>query len=210
MDPHEPEDDKPSESRAGASPATAQQVAALLMMIAVKREAKRARPRRLARLEQVGSLLKNLIGGVVGNVLEWYDFAVFGYFAPMIGAQFFPADDPLDSLLGAFSVFAAAYLVRPDRGRHLRLDRRPARPQASPPALGDDDGRCRRVSSASCPPRPRSARPRRVLLVLLRIAQGLSVGGELIGSIAFVAETAPAAAPGLLLAAGPSRAATAA
>jgi hypothetical protein len=62
------------------------------------------------------ALMRNLLGGVVGNVLEWYDFAVFGFLAPVVGAKFFPADDAMDSLLGAFSVFAAAYLVRPVGG----------------------------------------------------------------------------------------------
>jgi len=46
-------------------------------------------------------LKRNLIGGVVGNVLEWYDFAVFGYFAPIIGAQFFPSENKLAALLNA-------------------------------------------------------------------------------------------------------------
>ena len=51
--------------------------------------------------------------GVVGNILEWYDFAVFGYFAPMIGLQFFPSESHLASLIKAFGVFAAGYLMRP-------------------------------------------------------------------------------------------------
>ena len=59
---------------------------------------------------------RNLIGGVVGNILEWYDFAVFGFFAPIIGAQFFPSEDPLASLIKAFGVFAAGYLMRPIGG----------------------------------------------------------------------------------------------
>lgn len=38
--------------------------------------------------------LRTSLAGSVGNLLEWYDFAVFGYLAPYIGAQFFPSDDP--------------------------------------------------------------------------------------------------------------------
>ena len=45
--------------------------------------------------------------GSIGNLLEWYDFAVFGYFAPFIGAQFFPTDDPMSALINTFGVFAA-------------------------------------------------------------------------------------------------------
>ena len=54
-----------------------------------------------------------VIAGIVGNVLEWYDFAVFGYLAHTIGAHFFPSSDPTVSLLGAFGVFAGAYFMRP-------------------------------------------------------------------------------------------------
>src|SRR4051794_3459425 len=35
-----------------------------------------------------------ILAGIVGNVMEWYDFAVYGYFAPIIGRQFFPSEDP--------------------------------------------------------------------------------------------------------------------
>jgi hypothetical protein len=35
-----------------------------------------------------------VVAGLVGNVTEWYDFAVYGYFASVIGQQFFPADSP--------------------------------------------------------------------------------------------------------------------
>ena len=58
-------------------------------------------------------LTRNTIGGSIGNVLEWYDFAVFGYFAPLIGSQFFPSESQTASLIKAFGVFAAGYLMRP-------------------------------------------------------------------------------------------------
>src|SRR4051812_48500494 len=54
-----------------------------------------------------------ILAGVAGNVLEWYDFAVYGYFAAAIGAQFFPASNPTASLIAAFGVFAAGFLTRP-------------------------------------------------------------------------------------------------
>ena len=37
-----------------------------------------------------------ITAGIVGNIMEWYDFAVYGYFAPIIGKHFFPSDDPHD------------------------------------------------------------------------------------------------------------------
>jgi MHS family proline/betaine transporter-like MFS transporter len=50
-------------------------------------------------------------GGAIGNVLEWYDFAIYGYFAASIGRHFFPHEDPVAQLLAAFGVFALGYLV---------------------------------------------------------------------------------------------------
>jgi len=49
----------------------------------------------------------NVIAGAIGSVLEWYDFAIYGYLAPIIGTLFFPADDPVASLLAAFGVSLA-------------------------------------------------------------------------------------------------------
>ena len=46
-------------------------------------------------------------------MLEWYDFALFGFFAQQIGAHFFPADNPTASLLAAFGTFAAGFVMRP-------------------------------------------------------------------------------------------------
>lgn len=44
------------------------------------------------------ALRKTVLAGAVGNVLEWYDFALFGYFAPVLSRLFFPASDPSLSL----------------------------------------------------------------------------------------------------------------
>jgi MFS family permease len=57
--------------------------------------------------------LRLIVAGIVGNVMEWYDFAVYGYFAATIGRQFFPSDDPSTSLIAAFGAFAAGFLMRP-------------------------------------------------------------------------------------------------
>ena len=59
---------------------------------------------------------RGVIAGVVGNVLEWYDFALFGFFALQIGSHFFPASSPTASLLAAFGTFAAGFLMRPIGG----------------------------------------------------------------------------------------------
>ena len=54
-----------------------------------------------------------VIASIAGNVMEWYDFAVYGYFASVIGREFFPAKDATSSLIAAFGVFAAGFLMRP-------------------------------------------------------------------------------------------------
>jgi MHS family proline/betaine transporter-like MFS transporter len=54
-----------------------------------------------------------VIAGAIGNVLEWYDFSVYAFFASTIGRQFFPQANEVDSLIAAFGVFAAGYLMRP-------------------------------------------------------------------------------------------------
>src|SRR5262249_61111426 len=57
------------------------------------------------------SVQRGIAAGVVGNILEWYDFALFGFFAPQLGAHFFPAHDPTSSVLAAFGTFAAGFLM---------------------------------------------------------------------------------------------------
>jgi MHS family proline/betaine transporter-like MFS transporter len=57
-----------------------------------------------------------IAAGMIGNVLEWYDFAIYGYFAAAIGRHLFPHEDPVAQLLSAFGVFALGYLARPVGG----------------------------------------------------------------------------------------------
>jgi len=49
---------------------------------------------------------------VSGNIMEWYDFALYGYFATIIGKLFFPSKDQFFSLLFTFSAFATGFLTR--------------------------------------------------------------------------------------------------
>jgi len=51
--------------------------------------------------------------GLIGNVLEWFDFAVYGYFATVIGQQFFPQSSPGAQQLLSFAVFALGFGARP-------------------------------------------------------------------------------------------------
>jgi MFS transporter, MHS family, proline/betaine transporter len=133
---------------------------------------------------------RSVTAGTIGNMLEWYDFAVFGFFSPAISTQIFPSDDPIDGLLQTFGVFAIGYLARPLGGVLLGH-------------LGDRIGRTRalRISivAMAVPTTLIGVLPSHadigywaaLLLVLLRLAQGFSVGGEFIGSICYLVEVAP-------------------
>jgi MHS family proline/betaine transporter-like MFS transporter len=133
---------------------------------------------------------RSVIAGAVGNMLEWYDFAVFGFFAAAISAQFFPSEDRLAGLLNTFAVFAVGYLARPLGGVLFGY-------------LGDRIGRRRALQisivAMAIPTSLITVLPTHaeigvwaaVLLALLRLAQGFSVGGEFIGSICYLVEVAP-------------------
>src|SRR6185437_16245733 len=56
---------------------------------------------------------KALLAGVSGTALQWYDFAIFGYFASIIASTYFPKDNQFISLLSTFGVFAVGYLLAP-------------------------------------------------------------------------------------------------
>src|ERR1700751_953711 len=56
---------------------------------------------------------KAITAGVIGNVLEWYDFGVYGYLVPTISQLFFPSGDPFVSLLSTFAVFGVGFVMRP-------------------------------------------------------------------------------------------------
>ena len=140
--------------------------------------------------------LRTSLAGSIGNLLEWYDFAVFGYFAPFMSSQFFPADDPISALINTFGVFAAGYLARPIGGVLFGQ-------------IGDRLGRRRALQLsillmavpttliAFLPTHAQVGVLAPVLLVILRLAQGISVGGEFIGSCCYLVEAAPGGRRGL-------------
>src|SRR3990172_5085241 len=136
------------------------------------------------------SLRRVLAAGVIGNVLEWYDFAVYGFFAPILAEQFFPAGDRMVSLLAAFGAFAVGFLMRPV-GAVLFGH------------IGDRYGRARAllisVAMMAIPTVLMGLLPTyatigiaaSLLIVILRMFQGMAVGGEFTSSIVFLAEHAP-------------------
>ncbi len=133
---------------------------------------------------------RSLIAGFSGNVLEWYDFTVYGFFATIIGAQFFPDEDKTVQLISAFGVFAAGYLMRPIGGVVFGV-------------IGDKFGRKKALLMSVLlmaipttligflPTYENIGWYSALLLIILRLLQGLSVGGEFTGSISFLVEQAP-------------------
>ena len=136
------------------------------------------------------SPIKTLAAGCIGNLLEWYDFALYGFFAPVIANLFFPSDDKITSLISTFGVFAIGFLMRPIGSLLFGV-------------LGDRLGRKRAleisvimmaIPTALIGLLPTAAHiglAAPILLTFLRLIQGMSVGGEYTGSISFVVEHAP-------------------
>ncbi|MEM7226185.1 MAG: MFS transporter [Pseudomonadota bacterium] len=133
---------------------------------------------------------KNAFAGAIGNVMEWYDFAAYAYMAPIISRLFFPSDDDFTSLLATYGAFAAGYLSRPLGALAFGH-------------IGDKTGRkivlvlsvtlmgVATVSIGLLPTVAQAGPVAAVFLVLLRVLQGFSVGGEYTGSSTFVVEHAP-------------------
>lgn len=130
------------------------------------------------------------MAGAIGNTLEWYDFAVYGFFAPIIATQFFPHSDAKVGLIATFGVFAAGFLMRPFGGLVIghvadKLGRRAALTlsvamMAIPTTL-----------VAFLPTYEMIGIAAPLLLTFLRLVQGLSVGGEYTGSVTYLVENGP-------------------
>ena len=74
-------------------------------------------------MSRAGSKQKDItrliVATSIGNALEWYDIAVYGYFAVYISKAFFPSNDPTTSLLLTFGTFGLSFLIRPSAASSL-------------------------------------------------------------------------------------------
>ncbi|MBP0445628.1 MFS transporter [Roseomonas sp. SSH11] len=131
-----------------------------------------------------------IAAGAVGNAIEFYDFLIFGYLSLHIGRAFFPAGDGVAAILASLAAFAVGMLMRPlgglifgllaDRGNRLRALVASAAMIAVPTFLiGLLPGYA--TIGVFAP----------IILVLLRVIQGLSLGGEFPASLAYLVENAP-------------------
>ena len=136
------------------------------------------------------------IAGGVGTLIEYYDFSAYAVLAVVLAPLFFPSDNPSVSVILTLAVFGSAYLARPIGGWFFgRVGDRHGRRRAlviTVVSMGIGSGLMGLLPTYSsigvlAP----------IMLVLLRLAQGFSAGGEIGGAATYVAESAPEGKRGL-------------
>ena len=131
-----------------------------------------------------------VLGAAVGNIVEWYDFGLYGLLAPILATRFFPSDDRIAALLGVYGGFAVGFAMRPlgaivlgrvgdRRGRQFVLVLSVALMGISTAAIG------------LLPTYHAIGIAAPLLLIAIRLFQGFSVGGEFVGSVTYLVENAP-------------------
>ncbi len=131
-----------------------------------------------------------ILAGAIGNVLEWYDFGLYGLLAPVLASLFFPSHNRIASLLGAYGGFAVGFAARPLGAVVLGH-------------LGDRVGRkfvltlsvtlmgLATVAVGLLPTYSAIGIWAPVLLIVVRVFQGFSVGGEFVDSVTYLVESVP-------------------
>lgn len=126
----------------------------------------------------------------LGNMMEWFDFGVYAYLAGILGEVFFPSSSPGAQVVSTFATFAAAFLVRPLGGLVFG-------------PLGDRIGRKRVLAAtmimmaistfavAFLPSYDSIGFAAPILLLVCRLVQGFSTGGEYAGATTYIAEYSP-------------------
>jgi MHS family proline/betaine transporter-like MFS transporter len=137
------------------------------------------------------------LAALLGNALEWFDFAVYGYVATSLGKTFYPTDRPGLQAVAAFGVFAVGYLMRPVGSLVLGpmgdlLGRRPML-SLSILLMGSSS-----FLISILPTHAQIGDLAGWLLLVLRMVQGFSVGGEFTGSMTYATEAAPRGKEGLV------------
>ncbi|MGJ8513820.1 Proline/betaine transporter [Carnimonas sp. R-84981] len=144
------------------------------------------------------AILKRAVGAAsLGNAMEWFDFGIYSYLAVTLGKVFFPDSSSSAQLLATFAAFAVAFIMRPLGGLFFG-------------PLGDHVGRQRVLAatmilmaiSTFCigliPSYATIGVWSPVLLLVARMVQGFSTGGEYGGAATFIAEYSPDRKRGLM------------
>ncbi|MEB7504423.1 MFS transporter [Arthrobacter koreensis] len=143
-----------------------------------------------------GKRRRDLVAVNIGNTLEWFDWNIYAIFAPFFAAQFFKTDNPVSALLSTLAIFAVGFLMRPiggwlfgriadEKGRRFSLTLAIALA-----ALGS-------LVIAVAPNFDAIGVFASILLLLARLVQGLSHGGETGSAFTYLAEVAPEGRRGL-------------
>jgi len=136
------------------------------------------------------SIFKVIGASSLGTLIEWYDFYIFGSLASIIGAQLFPADSGASALINTLAIFAAGFIVRPFGalvfGRLGDLIGRKYTFLLTLVLMGGSTFLIGLIPSYSS---IGYAAP--ILVLILRLVQGLALGGEYGGAATYVAEHAP-------------------
>ena len=120
---------------------------------------------------------KSILVGAIGNFVDFYDWTIYAFMAPVFAREFFPSHQPTVSLLLAFSAFALGYLVRPLGSLLFGIysDRTGRRTAMTVAILGM--GLCCLIIGL-CPNYASIGVLAPIILVIVRLLQGLSAGGE--------------------------------
>lgn len=141
-------------------------------------------------MNKTSSITKVIAASSVGTMIEWYDFYIFGMLSTTISTQFFPKNNPTAALLSTLAIFAAGFIVRPFGA--LVFGR-----------LGDLIGRkytflltlilmgCSTFLIGCVPSYDSIGIAAPIMVLILRLLQGLALGGEYGGAATYVAEHAP-------------------
>src|SRR5262245_4985614 len=143
------------------------------------------------------SALRTALAGLIGNVLEWFDFAVYGYFASNIGHQFFPKSDPAVQTFLTFATFALGFFARPFGSIVLgRVGDRIGRRALLTLSISLMGGATLILGLLPTYQQIGLAAP--LPLMLMRIIQGISLGGEFTGSMVYTTEASSPLIRGLV------------
>ncbi|WP_323120014.1 MFS transporter [Burkholderia alba] len=132
-----------------------------------------------------------IVATIIGNGLEWFDFTIYSFFAIIIAKLFFPTGDSLTSLLAAFATFAVGFFVRPIGGIIIGAyaDRVGRKAALSATILIMATGT---ILIGLAPTYDSIGYWAPIIIIIARLLQGFSAGGEMGSATAFLTEHAPA------------------
>ncbi len=139
---------------------------------------------------ETASQAKVIIAGSIGNAVEWFDWTIYATFALYFSKQFFPSDNPTTALLATFAIFAVGFFMRPLGGIVIGIfsDRYGRKAALSLTIIMMAVGS---LMIGLSPTYATIGIVAPLILVLARLLQGLSLGGEFASAATYLSEMAP-------------------